>query len=156
MGRSAESPPALAGGRLTIDLGALAANWRVLAGHVAGGGHATAAVVKGDGYGIGLEEAGRTLAAAGCTTFFVALPAEGIRLRAAVPGAVIYVLDGLIGDPETYGNADLRPVLGSWPEIEAWVAFRKAGGDDRRRPARRYRHEPARPDAARGAEPRSQ
>ena len=128
MGRSAESPPALAGGRLTIDLGALAANWRVLAGQVAGGGHATAAVVKGDGYGIGLGEAGRTLAAAGCTTFFVALPAEGVRLRAAVPGAVIYVLDGLIGDPETYGNADLRPVLGSWPEIEAWVAFRKAGG----------------------------
>ena len=126
MSISAESPPA--GGRLTVDLTSLAANWKVLSGHVAGGGHATAAVVKGDGYGTGLEQAGRTLAAAGCTTFFVALPDEGVRLRAVLPGAVIYVLDGLIGRAEAYGRADMRPVLGSWPEIEAWAAFRAAGG----------------------------
>jgi len=126
MSTSAESPPA--GGRLTVDLSALAANWKVLSGHVAGGGHATAAVVKGDGYGTGLEQAGRTLAADGCTTFFVALPEEGVRLRAVLPGAVIYVLDGLVGRAETYGRADIRPVLGSWPEIEAWAAFRAAGG----------------------------
>ncbi len=68
------------------------------------------------------------LAAAGCTTFFVALPDEGIRLRAAVPDAVIYVLDGLIGAADLYAEADLRPVLGTWPEIEAWLAFRKDGG----------------------------
>ena len=126
MSISVESPPA--GGRLTVDLTSLAANWKVLSGHVAGGGHATAAVVKGDGYGTGLEQAGRTLAAAGCTTFFVALPDEGVRLRAVLPGAVIYVLDGLIGRAEAYGRADIRPVLGSWPEIEAWAAFRAAGG----------------------------
>ena len=126
MSISAESPPA--GGRLTVDLASLAANWKVLSGHVAGGGHATAAVGKGDGYGTGLEQAARTLAAAGCTTFFVALPEEGVRLRAVLPGAVIYVLDGLIGRAEAYGRADIRPVLGSWPEIEAWAAFRAAGG----------------------------
>ena len=52
-------PPefAAAGGRLTVDLVALVANWKALADHVAGGVHATAAVVKGDGYGIGLEQA---------------------------------------------------------------------------------------------------
>ena len=123
---SPESFPA--GGRLTVDLVALSANWKALADHVTGGGHATAAVVKGDGYGIGLEEAGRALAAAGCTTFFVALPDEGRRLRAILPNAVVYVLNGLIGGAEAYARADLRPVLGSWPEIEEWLAFRRAGG----------------------------
>ena len=125
----APSPELLAaGGRLTIDLVALSANWKALADHVAGGGHATAAVVKGDGYGIGLEEAARTLAAAGCTTFFVALPDEGRRLREALPDAVVYVLNGLIGGADAYARFDIRPVLGSWPEIEEWAAFRKAGG----------------------------
>ncbi len=126
MGSSSESFPA--GGRLTVDLVALSANWKALADHVAGGGHATAAVVKGDGYGIGLEPAARALAAAGCTTFFVALPEEGRRLRAVLPGAVIYVLNGLIGGADAYARADIRPVLGSSPEIEEWLAFRKAGG----------------------------
>ena len=66
-------------------------------------GVATAAVVKGDGYGIGLEPAALALAEAGCHTFFVALPEEGQRLRAAVRDAAIYVLDGLIeGEAETY------------------------------------------------------
>src|SRR5512139_1250852 len=116
-----------AGGRLTIDLVALAANWKALAGHVAGGVHATAAVVKGDGYGTGLEQAGRTLAAAGCTTFFVALPDEGRRLRAVLPNAVIYVLNGLIGGADAYARFDIRPVLGCWAEIEEWAAFRKSG-----------------------------
>ncbi len=113
---------------MTVDLVALAANWKALADHVAGGGHATAAVIKGDGYGTGLEEAGRTLAAAGCTTFFVAVPDEGRRLRAVLPDAVIYVLNGLIGGADAYARFDIRPVIGSWAEIEEWTAFRKAGG----------------------------
>ena len=116
-----------AGGRLTIDLAALTHNWRVLARRVEG--VATAAVVKGDAYGIGLEPAALALAEAGCHTFFVALPEEGQRLRAAVRDAAIYVLDGLIeGEAETYARADLRPVLGSWPEIEEWAAFKEQGG----------------------------
>src|SRR5687768_15844318 len=87
---------ALAGGRMTVDLGALAGNWEALAGRADRA--ATAAVVKGDGYGIGLEHAARTLAEAGCQTFFVAVPEEGFRLRAAVRDAIIYVLDGLLPD----------------------------------------------------------
>lgn len=118
--------PALAGGRLTIDLGALAENWRTLAERV--GKAATAAVVKGDAYGVGLEPAARALAEAGCHTFFVALPEEGLRLRDTVRDAAIYVLDGLIeGTASTYAAADLRPVLGSWPEIEEWASIRRAG-----------------------------
>ena len=80
--------------------------------------------MKGDGYGIGIEPAGTALARAGCKTFFVALPSEGQRLRAALPGAVIYVLDGLIeGNAKAYADADLRPVLSSWEEIEEWAAW---------------------------------
>ncbi len=115
-----------AGARLTIDLGALAANWQVLSRHA--GSAETAAAVKADAYGIGLEPAGRALAAAGCRTFFVALPAEGLRLRAVLPDAVIYVLAGLIqGSAHTLAAGDLRPVLGSWPELEEWAAFREKG-----------------------------
>jgi alanine racemase len=125
--RPAVPESTLAGARLTIDLAALAANWQQLAGLA--GEAETAAVVKGDGYGIGLEPATQALAAAGCKTFFVALPEEGLRLRAAFPAATIYVLDGLIeGTTQILGEAGLRPVLGSWPEIEEWAAYRRSGG----------------------------
>ena len=118
----------LAGGRLTIDLGALAANWRDLAGRAEGA--IAAAVVKGDGYGIGLEPAARALSQAGCTTFFVALPDEGLRVRRTLPEATVYVLAGLLeGGAPTYADAALRPVLSSLPEIAEWAAFRRAGGD---------------------------
>ncbi|HEX5868272.1 MAG TPA: alanine racemase, partial [Beijerinckiaceae bacterium] len=54
-------PPAReAGGLLTIDLDALAANWRLLRDRAHGA--ECAAVVKADGYGIGLEPAARALA----------------------------------------------------------------------------------------------
>jgi alanine racemase len=119
--------PALAGGRVTIDLGALAGNWRMLAKRAEGA--ATSAVVKGDGYGIGLEPAARALAEAGCQTFFVALPEEGLRLRSAVRDAIIYVLDGIVpGTLDTLARAKLRPVLGSWAEIEEWASYRQSGG----------------------------
>jgi len=115
-------------GRVTIDLGALANNWRILSRRAETA--ATAAVVKADAYGIGLEPAARALAEAGCQTFFVALADEGLRLRAAVRDAIIYVLDGFLpGSADAFADARLRPVLSSWPEIEEWVAFRRDGGE---------------------------
>jgi alanine racemase len=119
----------LACGRVTIDLGALANNWRMLARRTETA--ATAAVVKGDAYGIGLEPAARALAEAGCQTFFIALADEGLRLRAAVRDGIIYVLDGFLpGGADAFADGRLRPVLSSWPEIEEWAAFRRnAGGD---------------------------
>ena len=56
-------------------------------------------------------------------SFFVALPEEGMRTRAAAPQARIFVLNGFF--PEmlpAYQSARLLPVLNSRPEIEAWVA----------------------------------
>ena len=117
----------LAGGRLTIDLGALAANWRAIGAHVPAPVE-TSAVVKADGYGLGVVEVGSALAAAGCRTFFVALPDEGLRLRTVAPEAVIYVLAGLLpGTAAALAAADLRPVLNSMPEIEEWAAAKRAG-----------------------------
>ncbi len=124
-------PAELAGGRLTIDLGALADNWRALAklDETAECG----AVVKGDGYGIGLGAAIDTLTAAGCGTLFVALPEEGLRARAIAPrNAIIYVLGGLFdGAAAMLSDADLRPVLGSVEEIEDWAQFCRNTGTRR-------------------------
>ena len=118
--------PDLAGGRVTVDLGALVSNWRELAQFA--GSAATSAVVKGDAYGVGLEAAARALSKAGCQTFFVALPEEGLRLRAAVRNATIYVLNGLMPEcAAAYTSAKLRPVLGTWSEIEEWAELRGNG-----------------------------
>ena len=104
---------------LTIDLSALRANWRLLADRVAPA--ECAAVVKADAYGIGLVPALRALAAEGARTFFVARLEEAIRARETLPDATVYVLDGLLGDPQVYCRHDLRPVLGSAPEIKRWA-----------------------------------
>ena len=66
-------------GRLVIDLGALADNWRALA-RIAAPGRA-GAVVKADAYGIGLERAAPALWAAGAQVFFVAHFGEGVMAR---------------------------------------------------------------------------
>jgi alanine racemase len=110
------------GGLLTIDLDALAANWRTLRDQARGA--ECAAVIKADGYGIGLEPALRALARAGCRTFFVAHLSEGARARAVNRDATIYVLNGLLprAAPAYAGHA-LRPVLGSQDEIAEWADF---------------------------------
>lgn len=110
----------LAGGRLTIDLGALVRNWQLLNRHA--GNAQCGAVVKADAYGCGIAEVVPALFAAGCRTFFVALPAEGQRVRAAAPDAVCYVLNGLIESTiPALIEADLRPVLGSLKQAENWA-----------------------------------
>ena len=71
------APPAEGetGGILTIDLGAIEANWKRLAGMTVP--VECAAVVKADAYGCGLEPVARKLVKAGCDTFFVADLTEG-------------------------------------------------------------------------------
>lgn len=116
-----------AGGILTIDLDAIAANWQAL-------GRRTmpaecAAVVKADAYGCGLEPVTAKLAKAGCKTFFVATIAEGRRARAIAPEADIYVLDGLMpGTGPALADANLRPVIGNLEELSEWDAFVAGSG----------------------------
>ena len=67
---------------LTVDLAAVADNWRLLRDRAAPG--QVAGVVKADAYGLGAAAIGRALLAAGCRHFFVAHPEEGVALRAAL------------------------------------------------------------------------
>ncbi len=99
------------GGRLTIDLGALRANYRQMAGLAAPA--ECAAAVKADAYGLGLEPVSRALWQAGCRTFFVAHLSEAERLRAFIErDAVIYVLNGLPpGTGPSYRAINVCPVL---------------------------------------------
>ena len=71
-----------AGAVLTIDLGAIAANWRGLrdAGRATGRPVDCAAVLKADAYGTGAAVVGPRLAAEGCRQFFVAHLDEGIAV----------------------------------------------------------------------------
>ncbi len=118
------APPVSAPGRLTIDLAALADNWRALASLAAPG--RCAAVVKANAYGIGLDRAAPALWAAGARTFFVAHLGEGFAARRLLPAeAEIYVLNGLDAgaDPADYVEHRLKPVIGSAEELERWSAF---------------------------------
>jgi alanine racemase len=107
--------------RLTVRLGAVAANYREFQRR-AGAGIA-AGVVKADAYGLGMAPVARTLAENKCDTFFVARIAEGVALRPIVPKARIFVLDGAYADavPALLAN-NLTPVLNSLAEIAAWSA----------------------------------
>ncbi|MGD9913462.1 MAG: alanine racemase, partial [Rhizobiaceae bacterium] len=79
---------------LTIDLGAIRANYRQLRDRL--GGTACAGVVKADAYGLGAAEVARALLREGCRTFFVAQLEEGIALRDTVGASPdIYVLNGI-------------------------------------------------------------
>jgi alanine racemase len=111
----------LCGGRLTIDLDAIVANWRELDRRSRPG--RAAAVVKADAYGLGARQVVPALAAAGCDTFFVALPDEGIAIRPLVPEARIFVLNGVHGRSfGTMVEARLIPVLSSMEQVELWSA----------------------------------
>ena len=122
------SPLQSEGACLSIDLTAIQENWRLLADRVAPA--QCSAVVKADGYGLGLTPVVRALFSAGCRHFFVAYVSEGIQVRQVLKSmqgrdqAVIYVLNGF--SPEMGGmfqGAHLRPVLGSHEELNEWVSF---------------------------------
>jgi alanine racemase len=101
-------------GRLTIDLDALADNWRALDA-MSGPEVQTAAVVKADGYGLGVGKVARALAAAGARRFFVAVAEEGWAVRDALgPGPEIGVFAGhMAGDTDMIHDLNLVPMLNS-------------------------------------------
>jgi len=105
----------------TVDLEVVAGNFRVLA--AASGPAACAAIVKGDGYGLGMLPEARASWAAGARLFFVARFEDGAVLRAALPKARIGVLDGLSGfSPAEFARETLEPVLGSTGDTRRWFA----------------------------------
>lgn len=112
----------IAGGELVVDLDALKANYRNLSAMSAPA--RTAGVVKANAYGLGVEQIVPALLDAGCRTFFVAAPHEGIAVRGVAPDAEIFVLNGL-GTPDAvpfFFDAKLIPVLNSPGDIAMWEA----------------------------------
>lgn len=110
---------------LEVDLDALVRNYRTLETTAGAPVHP---VVKADSYGLGAAACATRLAAEGARTFFVARATEGLALRRVLgAGPVIYVLDGLAGDPGELRAAQLRPVLNQAGQIQAWTA--SGGGE---------------------------
>ena len=109
-------------GTLTIDLDALAGNWRALdalsAPNVEAG-----VVVKADGYGLGVEPVAKALARAGARTFFVAIAEEGAAVRRALgPEPEICVFSGhMAGDTAMLRHHRLTPMLNSVEQVTRHV-----------------------------------
>jgi alanine racemase len=108
---------------LTVDLAAIAANFRQLRGQV--GAAACGAAVKADGYGLGAQGIAPTLYQAGCRDFFVATLDEGLALRQVVGlDAAILVLNGLAdGNIEPMLQAQLTAVLNGPRDAAVWSDF---------------------------------
>lgn len=101
---------------LTIDLSAIAANWRMLDAMT---DCETAAVVKANAYGLGTAQVAHTLAKAGARWFFVAAAEEGVAVRTALgPGPMICVFSGhMAGDTDLIRDHDLTPMLNSIDQL---------------------------------------
>lgn len=111
-----------AGAILSIDLGAIRENYRMLRSRLTQG--VCAAVVKANGYGLGATRVAKALMKDGCDTFFVAHVAEGIELERAIGRDVaIYVLNGIPPGAEAQCAATgLVPVINSIEQLRAWGA----------------------------------
>ena len=118
---------ASATGVLTVDLDAIVANWRKLEKTAVPS--ECAGVVKADAYGCGADQVARALANAGCKTFFVATLDEARVVRAAVPAAAIYTLDGFFQNTgDSYAAIDCKPVIGDLNELAEWDVFCRRSG----------------------------
>lgn len=120
--------PADAGAVAIVDLDAIAANFRLIQATCPGAD--VGAAVKADAYGLGVGPVSATLAAAGCASFFVATPGEGLQLRNAGISTEIVVLNG--PEPEnvaTFVANGLTPTLNSLAQIETWSAAGEHAAD---------------------------
>ena len=97
---------------LTLDLAALQSNWRSLDAQT---DVETAAVIKANAYGLGIEQIGPALAQAGARSFFVAVAEEGAALRQVLgEGPGISVFSGhMDGDTALIRDAVLTPMINS-------------------------------------------
>ncbi|WP_420586937.1 alanine racemase [Ruegeria sp.] len=98
--------------RLTINLHAIASNWRALDAKTK---VETGAVVKADAYGLGAGPVSAALAEEGVRKFFVAAAEEGAAVREAVgPGPDIFVFSGFMeGDNGLHFASGLTPLINS-------------------------------------------
>lgn len=129
----ADRDAVISGGRLRIDLGAIAQNYRTIASRVTPA--EVGAVVKADAYGLGAAQVSSTLYAQGCRLFFVAHLDEALKLRPLLPAdSRLAVLNGLPPGAEALAaDAAIIPVLNSLEQARQWRDAARAAG--RRLPA---------------------
>lgn len=107
--------------RITIDVAALQENYTLLKSKTPTGCQ-TAAVIKANAYGIGIDVAIPALEQAGARFFYVAHAAEALEAR-AITSAPIAVLGGLPdGAAADYKHHKIIPVLNCPREIESCPA----------------------------------
>jgi len=115
-----------AGAFLTVDLDAIATNYRRLSEFL-GPNTECGAVVKADAYGLGLGPVAKALWDAGCRSFFVAITQEALRLQELLPDAAIHVFNGVEADTAAVtAAAGLIPVLNHPGQIETWTGEARA------------------------------
>lgn len=113
---------------LRIDLGAVVANYRLIAQRVAPA--QVAGVVKADAYGLGAVPVSRALLDAGCRHFFVAHLCEAAVLKPHLPqDATLYILNGLRPGAEAEcAGIGAVPVLNALAQMDRWAALSRELG----------------------------
>ncbi len=113
-------------GELTVDLRAIADNWKYIKSFVAKD-VSCGAVVKANAYGLGVERVAPKLYGAGCRDFFVANIKEALQMRALVGlDARVYVLTGCVaGAEKSFIERQLTPVIVSYEMLERWALVAK-------------------------------
>ena len=107
--------------RFTVDLGALAANYETLRALSAGA--EVAGMLKASAYGLGGAHVAAALWDCGARSFFTAGLGGAEAIRALLPEATVYVLDGCRpNDAPRLIAAGLVPVLNSAEQIATWTA----------------------------------
>jgi alanine racemase len=110
--------------RLTIDLAALARNFRQL--RKASGRASCGAAVKANAYGLGVTSVVRALLKEDCESFFVASLAEALAVRAIAGSAEIILLHGLgAADIPAAKTMAILPTINTPSQAQDWQA---AGG----------------------------
>ncbi|MFN9633667.1 MAG: alanine racemase [Erythrobacteraceae bacterium] len=106
--------------RLTVDVAALAANWRAL--DAMSGAARAGAAVKADCYGLGVATCVPVLRDAGCETFFVAHWSEVDAVASHIPPAQIAVLHGPLSEADcAYARSTgAVPVINSLDQAKLW------------------------------------
>lgn len=113
--------------RLTVDLDALADNYRLVRDRLAG--VPAGAAVKADAYGLGVEPVAQRLWAEGCREFFVANVDEGVELRRILSQAAINVFDGAVpGTEDALVAHGLVPIVISLDQLSGWQATAARNG----------------------------
>lgn len=110
---------------LTIDLNAVTKNYQLL--DEKSGNAECAAVVKANGYGLGMKQVATALTKAGCSFFFVATVDEALELRAILKEPKIAIFHGVLSkiEAELCLEHQLMPVLNDFYQIEIWQEVAK-------------------------------